>query len=58
MKVLSHSSTNDGLNYYAKYNFKGTKECQEVWRRIEAQKKNKTLPLMTDKEWKDFCKTR
>ena len=52
----SHSSTNDGLNPYAKFNFVGTPETIKAMKNIG--KKPNTKPLMNEAEWDAFCKSR
>ena len=50
---MSKSSTNSGLNPYAKYDFEGTPETREAMKNVNRNKKTK--PLMTTEEWQIFC---
>ena len=53
---MSKSSTNDGKNPYAKFNFKGTEEVKKAFEKLN--RRRKVLPLMSAKEWEYFCKKR
>ncbi len=53
---LSHSSSNSGVNPYAKNFFEGTEEVQEAQKKVKRNLKCK--PLMSPEAWKAFCITR
>ena len=55
MKRLG-SSVNSLKNPYAKNDFMGTPSIR--YTQALMRPKGKTLPLMTDQEWKEFCKKR
>lgn len=53
---MSRSSTNSGINHYAKYDFRGTKEVQKAQKKIKRNLKYKQL--MSPSAWAEFCFTR
>jgi len=54
------SSSNANKDHYAKFNFKGGKDCRERLNEISGSRNlvTKTIALMSDIEWKEFCKNR
>ncbi len=49
----SHSSSNSGLNPFAKFDFEGTEEVQKAQKKVKRNIKCK--PLMSPEGWKAFC---
>ena len=54
MKRGSHSSSNSGVNPYAKSNFEGTEETRKALSKVNYNLPN-IKPLMSPSDWKAFC---